>query len=78
MRVRSDDRRVRRWTPLYDHRDISIQDPDVVNAALEHFQRRPSIGFSDCLILEVARKAGYLPLGAFDRHLSKLDGAERL
>jgi predicted nucleic-acid-binding protein len=63
---------------LLNHRNISIQDPDVVNAALEHFQRRPAVGFSDCLVLEIARKAGYLPLGSFDRHLSKLDGAERL
>jgi AbrB family looped-hinge helix DNA binding protein len=26
----------------------------------------------------VVRKAGHLPLGTFDRDLSKLDGAERL
>jgi predicted nucleic acid-binding protein len=36
------------------------------------------LGFSDCLILEAARKAGHLPVGTFDRDLSKLDGAERL
>jgi len=30
------------------------------------------------LVLEAARKAGHLPLGTFDRDLSKLDGAERL
>ena len=28
--------------------------------------------------LEVARKAGHLSLGTFDRGLAKLDGAERL
>jgi hypothetical protein len=28
--------------------------------------------------LEIARQAGYLPLGTFDRDLAKLDGAERL
>ena len=33
---------------------------------------------SDCLMLEVARKAGHLPLGTFDRDLAKLRGAERL
>lgn len=47
-------------------------------AALDHFKRKPSLGFSGCLILESARKAGHLPLGTFDRELSKLDGAERL
>jgi predicted nucleic-acid-binding protein len=60
------------------HKDITIQDADVVAVALEQFRRQPSLGFSDCLILEVARKAGHLPLGTFDRDLSKLDGAERI
>jgi predicted nucleic acid-binding protein len=36
------------------------------------------LGFSDCLVLETARKAGHLPLGTFDRDLAKLDGAVRL
>ena len=30
------------------------------------------------VVLEIARKAGHLPLGTFDKALSKLDGAERL
>ena len=63
---------------LLDHRSLIIEAPDVVETALEHYRRRPSLGFSDCLILEIARKAGHLPLGTFDRNLSKLDGAERL
>jgi predicted nucleic-acid-binding protein len=60
------------------HRDLTVQDADVVEAALEHFRTRPALGFSDCLILEVARKAGHLPLGTFDRELSKLTGTQRL
>jgi predicted nucleic acid-binding protein len=36
------------------------------------------VSFTDCLVLEVARKAGHLPLGTFDRDLAKLDGAHRL
>jgi len=63
---------------LLNHRDLTLQDSDAVAAALEHYRRRPALGFSDCLILEVARKAGHLPLGTFDLGLSKLDGAERL
>src|SRR5215212_12241795 len=47
--------------------DITLQDSDVIAAALEHFRRTPSLGFSDCLLLEIARKAGHLPLGTFDR-----------
>jgi len=63
---------------LLHHRDLTIQDSETVAAALEHYRRRPALGFSDCLILEVARKAGHVPLGTFDRDLGKLDGAERL
>jgi len=61
-----------------NHRDLTIQEADTVATALESFRKHPALGFSDCLILEVARKAGHLPLGTFDRHLGKLDGAHRL
>jgi predicted nucleic-acid-binding protein len=63
---------------LLNHQDLSVQDADVVAAALEHFRKRPALGFSDCLILEVARKAGHLPLGTFDRELDKLAGTQKL
>jgi predicted nucleic-acid-binding protein len=63
---------------LLNHRDLALQDPDVVLAALENFRRKPSLGFSDCLVLEIARKAGHLPLGTFDKALSKLAGTQRL
>lgn len=60
---------------LLDHRDLTLQDPDVVAAALGAFRARPKLGFSDCMVLEIARKAGHVPLGTFDRQLGKLDGA---
>jgi predicted nucleic-acid-binding protein len=63
---------------LLNHRELTLQDSDAVRAALAHFRRRPGLEFSDCLMLEVARKAGHLPLGTFDRGLGRLDGAERL
>lgn len=63
---------------LSNHDQITLQDPDVVGAALKHYKRKPALGFSDCLVLEIARKAGHLPLGTFDRNLSKLEGTERL
>ena len=63
---------------LLHHRDLTLQDSDVVVCALEQFKKRPAVGFSDCLVLEIARKAGHLPLGTFDRGLSRLNGAERL
>lgn len=63
---------------LLGHKNLSIQDADVVGAALRHFRKRPAVGFSDCLVLEVARKAGHLPLGTFDRGLARLPDAQRL
>jgi predicted nucleic-acid-binding protein len=63
---------------LLNHKDLTLQDREVVEAALEIFRSRPALGFTDCLLLEVARKAGHLPLGTFDRNLSKIDGAEKL
>ena len=63
---------------ILKHRDITLQDADVVAAALEQCRKKPALTFSDCLILEIARKAGHLPLGTFDRRLAALDGSERL
>jgi predicted nucleic-acid-binding protein len=60
------------------HRDLTVQDADVVAAALAQFRRNPGLGFSDCMVLEVTRKAGHLPLGTFDRKLGKVAGAQRL
>jgi predicted nucleic-acid-binding protein len=63
---------------LLKHRDLTIQDAEVVVEALVHYRNKPSIGFSDCLVLEIARKAGHVPMGTFDRTLAKLEGAERI
>jgi len=38
----------------------------------------PVLGFSECLMLEFARKAGHLPLGTFDRKLARGAGAQKL
>jgi predicted nucleic-acid-binding protein len=63
---------------LLNHEHLTLQDADTVSAALDQFRQRPAVGFSDCLVLEIARKAGRLPLGTFDRQLSKLAGAQHL
>jgi predicted nucleic-acid-binding protein len=63
---------------LLNHRDLTLQDADVVACALEQFRKRPNVGFSECLVLEIARKAGHLPLGTFDRDLSRFDGTHWL
>jgi predicted nucleic-acid-binding protein len=61
-----------------NHKQLSLQDAETVAVALEHYRKKPSLGFPDCLVLEVARRAGHLPLGTFDRDLAKLDGGQKL
>jgi predicted nucleic-acid-binding protein len=63
---------------LLNHKDLTLEASDVVSNALTQFRKRPALGFSDCLMLEVARQAGHLPFGSFDRTLARLDGAERI
>ncbi len=63
---------------LLNHQHLTIQDGAVVVAALEHYRGNPRMSFSDCLVLEIARKAGHLPLGTFDRQLARLGGAQKL
>ena len=60
---------------LLNHKSLTVQDTEVVALALKSFRSRPTLGFSDCMVLEIARKAGHLPLGTFTKRLSKLDGA---
>jgi predicted nucleic-acid-binding protein len=63
---------------LLAHESLVLQDADVVAAALAQFRAKPALGFSDCLVLEIARKAGHLPLATFDKALGRLAGAQRL
>jgi len=63
---------------LLNHATLTLEQPEVVSNALQHFRRFPVLGFSDCLLIEMARKAGHLPLGTFDRSLARLPGTERL
>ncbi|MFZ1098217.1 MAG: type II toxin-antitoxin system VapC family toxin [Steroidobacteraceae bacterium] len=63
---------------LLNHKNLTLQDADVVLCALEQFRKRPKVGFSDCLVLEIARKAAHLPLGTFDLDLLRFDGTQRL
>jgi len=63
---------------LLNHQHLTLQDTDVVAAALVRYRAQPSIALSDYLVLEIARKAGHVPLGTFDRQLARLDGAQKL
>ena len=63
---------------LLAHESLVLQDADAVAAALAQLRAKPALGFSDCLVLEIARKAGHLPLATFDKALGRLPGTHRL
>jgi len=63
---------------LLAHENLVLQDADVVASALAQFRAKPALGFSDCLVLAIAGKAGHLPLATFDKALGRLAGTQRL
>ncbi len=63
---------------LVEHDTIILEDEVAAKAALENFRTSSALNFSDCLILQIARRAGHTPLGTFDRQLAKLDGARQI
>ena len=63
---------------LLEHDRITLQDEEAVRRAQVVFKRESAIDFSDCLIVEVARKAGHIPVGTFDKALARLEGARQL
>jgi predicted nucleic-acid-binding protein len=63
---------------LLRHEHLSVQDVEAVAAAVARFRQHPRFGFSDRLMVEVARRAGHTPLGTFDRGLGRIEGAQRL
>jgi predicted nucleic acid-binding protein len=63
---------------LANHQTLTLQDEETVIAAVRQFRARPAAGFSDCLMVEVVRRAGHGPLATFDKELGTIDGAQRL
>lgn len=63
---------------LLEQPALSFEQADTLAAALLRFKAQPAVGFSDCLALETARRAGHLPFGTFDRDLSQLEGTQLL
>jgi predicted nucleic-acid-binding protein len=62
---------------LVDTDGITLQEPNVVRAALGGF-RASRADFSDCLILAIAQSVSALPLATFDRKLGRLAGTRRI
>lgn len=63
---------------LLSHEQLVLERADIISAALSHYASRSSPGFSDCLMLEISRAAGHLPLGTFDKALGRRSGATSL
>lgn len=63
---------------LLDHPDLVLQHREAVAAAVALFRSKPALGFSDCLMLQLARAEGHIPLGTFDRTLAKIEGVQKL
>lgn len=63
---------------LLNHEALILQDAEAVAAALEQYLMAPAVEFSDCLILELSRRAGQLPLATFDRRFARLPGVTRI
>ena len=63
---------------LVEHDRLTLQDEDVIRGAHSAFERSRSAGFTDCLIVEAARKAGHLPVGTFERAMSRIDGGQEI
>ena len=61
---------------LLEHRHLVVQDTDVVRVALSDYLASSGVGFTDCLVVAVARKNGHTPIGIFDRKLSKLSDVQ--
>lgn len=56
---------------LLDQEHLVLQDADIVAAAAKLYRSGIGSDFADCMIMEVARGAGHLPLGTFDRKLTQ-------
>ena len=63
---------------LLDQEHLALQDPEIVAAAAKQYRDGIGSDFADCMILEVARSTGNLPLATLDKKLAKAEGAQRL
>ena len=63
---------------LLNHRDLTLQDAEVVEAALEQYRGKPAVSFSDCLVLEVLERRVIFRWAPLTGTWRKLDGAQRL
>jgi predicted nucleic-acid-binding protein len=63
---------------LLENEQLTVEHSPAVERALALNRGRPRVRFADCLMIELARQAGCLPLATFDRDLAKLEDVELL
>jgi predicted nucleic-acid-binding protein len=63
---------------IIDNKVLALEEPAAVRAALALYRSRSKVNFEDCMILEIARKAGHHPLATFDKALGKCAGSHLL
>jgi predicted nucleic-acid-binding protein len=61
---------------ILDNKDLALEEPGIVRAALALYEAKGKVHFEDCLILEIAHSSGHLPLATFDKALGRLEGAQ--
>lgn len=63
---------------LLEHRQLSMEAPDVVREALGMFRAHAGIGFTDCLVVAIAQAAGHTPVGTFDKKMKRMGDVQTL
>ena len=58
---------------LLENEQLTVEHSTIVERALALYRTRPRVRFTDCLMVELARQSGSIPLVTFDRDLAKLD-----
>ena len=62
---------------VLDHRDLVLLGSDAVRAAPERFRRKPTLGFCNCLMVQLAHQARHLRLGFRREACQKVEGTQK-
>lgn len=71
-------RLIRAMEMLLDNDQLTIDQEAAVERALQSYRTSAKVQFTDCLMVELARAAGALPLVTFDRDLAKVPGGKMI
>lgn len=63
---------------LLEHQQLSVQNTAMVRSALDSYRAHEGVDFTDCLVVAIAGKHGHVPVGTFDKKLSRLANTQAL